>query len=179
MTLRVSYNSPIATILSGSSPRPLPWGIGLKKYFCRITIFLLVLIYPIYAQSFNEAIKLNVEGELLYSQSKYREALPFLSEPLRSGKPTAEAGQVTGQVELESGAESSLDRLLNYLAKNPHSKSEVAFHLGQKGVAGPLNRTVKQLFEEGLIETTIPDKPNSRLQKYRLTEKGRQRKSEV
>ncbi|MEI8294822.1 MAG: ATP-binding protein [bacterium] len=73
----------------------------------------------------------------------------------------------------ESREESSLERLLNYLAEKPHSKSEIAFHLGQKGVTGALNRTVKQLFEEGLIEMTIPDKPNSRLQKYRLTEKGR------
>jgi hypothetical protein len=43
---------------------------------------------------------------------------------------------------------------------------------------GALNRTVKQLFEEGLIEMTTPENPNSRLQKYRLTDKGRKRKSE-
>ncbi len=27
--------------------------------------------------------------------------------------------------------------------------------------------------EDGLIEMTLPDKPNSRLQQYRLTDKGR------
>jgi len=34
---------------------------------------------------------------------------------------------------------------------------------------------LKKLTLAGLIEMTIPDKPNSRLQKYRLTAKGRKR----
>ena len=32
---------------------------------------------------------------------------------------------------------------------------------------------LRPALEAGLVEMTIPDKPNSRLQKYRLTAKGR------
>ena len=35
-------------------------------------------------------------------------------------------------------------------------------------------RYLKPALADGLIEMTIPDKPNSRSQKYRLTDKGRQ-----
>ena len=35
-------------------------------------------------------------------------------------------------------------------------------------------RYLKPALADGLIEMTIPDKPHSRLQKYRLTDKGRQ-----
>jgi ATP-dependent DNA helicase RecG len=36
------------------------------------------------------------------------------------------------------------------------------------------NQVLKPLLDAGFIEMTIPDKPTSSKQKYRLTEKGRQ-----
>ena len=34
-------------------------------------------------------------------------------------------------------------------------------------------RYLKPALEQGLIQMSVPDKPNSRLQRYRLTESGR------
>lgn len=36
----------------------------------------------------------------------------------------------------------------------------------------PLLSIELQVLREGLIEVTVPDKPQSRLQKYRLTDRG-------
>jgi predicted transcriptional regulator len=41
-----------------------------------------------------------------------------------------------------------------------------------KGRANFEERYLKPAIEAGIIEPTIPDKPQSRMQKYRLTEKG-------
>jgi len=41
-------------------------------------------------------------------------------------------------------------------------------------VSGQLNKVIRTLLVAGQIELTIPLKPNSRLQQYRLTQAGQQ-----
>ncbi len=45
--------------------------------------------------------------------------------------------------------------------------------LGHKTVSGELHKQIQRLLELQVIEKTIPEKPSSRLQKYRLTASGR------
>jgi ATP-dependent DNA helicase RecG len=71
----------------------------------------------------------------------------------------------------ESGAESLAEGglahfVLQALADGPLSKSEIAHALGRDSVSGALNRTIRQLLDRDEIGYTLPDTPNSRLQKY-------------
>jgi ATP-dependent DNA helicase RecG len=55
------------------------------------------------------------------------------------------------------------------------SKSALSAALGQKEVSGHLNQLMRRLVADQWVAYTIPDKPQSRLQKYRLTTEGRVR----
>ncbi len=72
----------------------------------------------------------------------------------------------------ESQPESLRDRVLYSLKDGPLGKLEISAYLGQKEVSGQLNKVVRELLKERQVELTIPNKPKSRLQKYRLTQKG-------
>ena len=52
-------------------------------------------------------------------------------------------------------------------------KKETAQKLGKSKPTRCLNDLVRKIVDAGLIEYTIQNKPNSHLQKYRLTAKGR------
>ena len=98
-----------------------------------------------------------------------------LSSHLRQRYPAtlpsdkAESGQSEGRVEAGSLSE----KVLQNLVSGGLSKSEIADSVGKEKVDGQLNNAVRTLLEESLIEYTRPDKPQSRLQKYRLTESGK------
>ena len=61
---------------------------------------------------------------------------------------------------------------MTLLVSGPLSKAELAAGLGHKEISGQLNKIIRLLMAALNVEQTIADKPNSRLQKYRLTAKG-------
>ncbi len=65
-------------------------------------------------------------------------------------------------------------KVLNLLVSDgPLSRSELSKKLGQKEVSGQLNKVVRNLRTDLMIEYTLPEKPTSSRQKYQLTNKGR------
>jgi ATP-dependent DNA helicase RecG len=88
----------------------------------------------------------------------------------------ADMGGVVGGVMggVENATSTIHEKVFDFISKREMSNAEIARELGWSRVYGGLARVIKNLLSDGIIEYTIPEKPRSRLQKYRLTEKGRQ-----
>jgi predicted transcriptional regulator len=63
--------------------------------------------------------------------------------------------------------------ILKACSETPRTKTELLQILGLANAYMNYKRHLLPLVALGIIAMTIPDKPNSRLQKYRLTEKGK------
>ncbi|MBU1570067.1 MAG: hypothetical protein KKE00_06050, partial [Proteobacteria bacterium] len=73
---------------------------------------------------------------------------------LASGKTIPAETQVEAQVEL---------RILKACSTEPLSSGKIAGAMGHKKLSGNLRKVLPGLREKGLLEYTIPEKPNSRL----------------
>lgn len=73
----------------------------------------------------------------------------------------------------ESRQESLRNRIIELIQKGPLSRSEISKKLAHKKISGQLNNVLKDLLIEKVVEYTIPDKPQSRLQRYKLIKKDK------
>lgn len=64
-------------------------------------------------------------------------------------------------------------KVLKLLEDKTLSRKDIFAAIGLSGDSRSFKRHIEPLIEAVLLEMTVPDKPNSRLQKYRLTDSGK------
>ncbi len=105
----------------------------------------------------------------LQESTRQADSAPFVTFMLRMilDTVTTSAPQVSPQVTPQVGE-------LLAAIRNEMGRETLQSALGLSDRKSFRERYLKPALADGLIEMTIPDKPNSRLQKYRLTDKGSQ-----
>jgi len=86
--------------------------------------------------------------------------------------PRALLAPATDQVGTKSGPSRDQVELLQACAE-PAALTELMRHAGRANRTKFRDQVLRPLMDAGLLEMTLPDKPTSRLQKYRLTTAGR------
>ena len=123
---------------------------------------------PLFADIPVESLVFEHQAEyykVLQESTKRSDSAPFIDFMLKMilDAVTTAAPQVNPQV----------DRLLAVI-RGEMSRDDLQSTLELLDRKSFRERYLKPALAAGLIEMTIPEKPNSRLQKYRLTDKGRQ-----
>ncbi|GAF05322.1 RNA-binding domain-containing protein [Saccharicrinis fermentans] len=111
-------------------------------------------------------------------QPESKSAQPELQQELKAllkqgiEKEQQELQQEFKDRQPELQPESLYAALVLRLAENNLSKQGLADALGHKSISGQLKVVIAKLLDDQLIEWTIPEKPNSSKQKYKLTKRG-------
>lgn len=97
-----------------------------------------------------------------------------------TSKVTSKGGTKSGPSwahEAHDGAHEPMSHIEQTILENcyesPQTTPGLLNSLGYKSRTGNFKRAVSHLLEMGFLEMTVPAKPRSKKQKYRLTEKGR------
>ena len=90
----------------------------------------------------------------------------------RPYKSTVQVGHTSRTINIAI-AESRVGLVLSLLANGELSLRELMHAVGLRNRPSFYSLYILPAFEMGCVEYTIPDRPKSRLQKYRLTDKGR------
>ena len=127
--------------------------------------------HPLFADIPVESLVFEHQAEYylaLEESNRQADAAAFIAFMLRmiEGAVSTAAPQVTPQVTPQVGA-------LLAVINGEMGRQALQADLGLSDRTSFRERYLKPALSEGLIEMTLPDKPNSRLQRYRLTDLGR------
>jgi Fic family protein len=84
-----------------------------------------------------------------------------------------EAGSLQPGEQVDEQLSEQVVRILKACVRKARTKAELLKSAGLANAYLNYKRHIQPLLGSGLIEMTIPEKPQSRLQKYKLTKKGR------
>ncbi|HEX4966331.1 MAG TPA: hypothetical protein VF173_36320 [Thermoanaerobaculia bacterium] len=122
-------------------------------------------------------------AELHETGASPHDGADLTQSPTQSTQPPTQSPTQSTQSPTQSPTQSTqsptqspdpVERLLTLLQAGEQSSGELRQGLGIKHRPTFREYYLQPAMQQGLIEYTLPDKPSSRLQQYRLTSKGRQ-----
>ena len=97
----------------------------------------------------------------------------FLDTPHDAGSTAAQNPSLAHtNAQVSEQVSEQVAKLLLHCAAQPRSKQELLGMLGLSNAYLNYKRHIVPLLEQGLIAMTLPDKPQSRLQRYRISTLG-------